>query len=201
MDGRSGTSSTQGQQIMCELIGESNAIMIEIQSEKINALIDSGSMVSTISLTGYKLLRNQPELKTLANLGLEVSVADGSLLQYKGYIECTLKIPFLDIELSVPMLVVQDTEFNRKCPIIIGTNVLRICRHVLNNNISGSNIPLQWQRALDTLKCQSYQVRSICKKSVIIEPNKSIVVKVRPNDVPRKESMTLITENCQDLKD
>lgn len=38
VDGRSGTNSTQGQQIMCELIGESNEIMIEIQSEKINAL-------------------------------------------------------------------------------------------------------------------------------------------------------------------
>lgn len=97
MDGRSGTSFTQGQQIMCELIGESNEIMIEIQSEKMNALIDSGSMVSTISLTGYKSLENQSELKTLSNLGLEVSVADGSLLQYKGIIECTLKIPFLDI--------------------------------------------------------------------------------------------------------
>lgn len=109
VDGRSGTSSTQGQQIMCELICESNEIMIEIQSDKMNALIDRSSMVSTISLTGYKLLENQPELKTLANLGLEVSVADGSLLQYKGYIECTLKITFLDIELFVPMLVVQDT--------------------------------------------------------------------------------------------
>lgn len=41
---------------MCEFIGESNEIMIEIQSEKMNSLIDSGSMVSTISLTGYKLL-------------------------------------------------------------------------------------------------------------------------------------------------
>lgn len=58
MDGRTGTSSTQGQQIICELIGESNAIMIEIQSEQMNALIDSGSIVSTLSLTGYKLLEN-----------------------------------------------------------------------------------------------------------------------------------------------
>lgn len=38
VDGRSGTNSTQGQQIMSELIGESNEMMIEIQSEKINAL-------------------------------------------------------------------------------------------------------------------------------------------------------------------
>lgn len=40
-----------------------------------NALIDSRSMVSTQSLTGYRLLENQPELRSLANLGLEVSVA------------------------------------------------------------------------------------------------------------------------------
>lgn len=109
---------------MCELIGESNEVMIEIQSEKMNALIDSGSMVITISLTGYTLLENQPELRTLANLCSEVSVADGSLLQYKGYIECTLKIPFLNMKFFVLKLVVKDTEFNKKCPIIIGNNVL-----------------------------------------------------------------------------
>lgn len=119
---------------------------------------------------------------------MEVSVAGGSLLQYKGYIECTLKIPFFDIEFFVPMLVVQDTKFNKKCPIIIGTNVLRICIHVLNNNISCTSIPLQWQRALDTLKCQSYQVKSVCKRNVTIEKNGE----------HRKESMT---ENCdKDLK-
>ena len=58
--------------------------------------------------------------------GLEVSVADGSLLNYNGYIECILKIPFIELELYVPVLIVPDTNFNRTCPVIIGTNVLKI---------------------------------------------------------------------------
>lgn len=47
------------------------------------ALVDSGSMVhvTTLSLSGYHSMKKQPELKVLSNLGLEISVADGSLLK------------------------------------------------------------------------------------------------------------------------
>lgn len=70
------------------------------------ALVDSGSMVTTLSLSGYHSMKNQPELKDLSNLGLEISVADGSLLKYKGYIECSVKTPFSNVELFVPVLIV-----------------------------------------------------------------------------------------------
>ena len=49
-----------------------------------------------------------------------MSFANGSLLKYKGYIECILKIPFIEEELDVPVLIVSDIDFNRKCPVIIG---------------------------------------------------------------------------------
>jgi hypothetical protein len=75
-------------------------------------------------------LQNKPELKDLSNLGLGVTVADGSLLEYKGYIECSLLVPGMKLELFVRVLMVQDTEFNTNCPVIIGTNLLRICKEL-----------------------------------------------------------------------
>lgn len=186
----------QGQSYKCELIGESNEIEIVVEGEKVNALIDSGSMVTTLSETGYKSLKNQPEMRNLTSLGLEVSIADGSLLKYKGYIECCITIPFMSIDLAVPVLVVPDTNFNKTCPVIIGTNVLRLCRDLSDVTQSISEIPKQWKNAFEGLKCQSYCVRSVSKKTIMVEPNESVVVKGFTKGIPVKEHMTVVTENC-----
>ena len=97
------------------MIGSSNEGIIKINGQECQALIDSESLVTTISETGYGNLPAdvKPELYSLDTLGLQVSVADGSSLKYLGYIECSFVVPFLSaIEISVPVLVVPDTEFN-----------------------------------------------------------------------------------------
>lgn len=97
------------------------------------AFVDSGSMVTTLSLFGYHLMKKQPELKAIPNLDLEIFEADVSLLlNYKGYIEYSEATPFSDVELFVLVLFVQENDFNRTCPVIIGTIVLRICRDQLS---------------------------------------------------------------------
>lgn len=96
------------------------------------AFVDSGSMVTILSLFGYHLMKKHPELKVIPNLDLEMFAADVSLLlKYKGYIEYSEATPFSDVELFVLVLFVHDTDFNRTCPVIIGTIVLRICRDQL----------------------------------------------------------------------
>lgn len=71
-------------------------------------------------------------------MDLEIFVADVSLLlKYKGYIEYSEATPFSDVELFVLVLFVQNifvqnNDFNRTCPVIIGTIVLRICREQLS---------------------------------------------------------------------
>jgi hypothetical protein len=105
-------------------MGESNKSVIMIQDQIMLALIDSGSMVSTISLSGYTILIDKPDLRDISSL--EVSAADGFVLPYLGYIECCVSIPLLcKQELYVPILVVPDNEFNTQCPLIMGTNVIR----------------------------------------------------------------------------
>jgi hypothetical protein len=63
----------------------------------------------------------------LCTLGLEISVANGPLLHYTGYIECCAKV--LDFEMFVPMLIVPETSLSMNCPVIIGTKIIRVCRY------------------------------------------------------------------------
>ena len=52
-----------------------------------------------------------------------VTIADGSNLPYYGYVEVDFEIPGMDGSIvSVPCLVVSDTDYNRQVPIIIGTS-------------------------------------------------------------------------------
>ena len=86
-----------GQTLLHRLIGSSNEGNVKINGQDFRALIDSGSMVTTISESGYNNLSDhcKPSLLNLDTLGLQVSVADGSKLKYLGYIECSLTVPFL----------------------------------------------------------------------------------------------------------
>ncbi|XP_062598216.1 uncharacterized protein LOC134259630 [Saccostrea cucullata] len=53
--------------------------------------------------------------------------------QNERYIEVELQIPFLSLNpFYVPVLVTKGTEYNSKVPIIIGTNVIRLCKDYAN---------------------------------------------------------------------
>ena len=130
-----------------------------------NSLLDSGSMITSISETGLRNLSSNPSLLSLDSLGLEVSLADGNLLHYKGYIECVISVPFFsDIEFPIPILVVPDTEVNRDCPVIIGTNVLRLYRDVLSRETT--DIPETWLFAMKSIQTNSTVVKSTSKRPI-----------------------------------
>lgn len=82
-------------------------------------------MISTLS-NQYDRFDRKPELKQLTGLGLDISVTDGARLQYKGFIECVIRIQ--EIDLLAPMLIVSSPEYKKSCPIIIGTNIIKVCR-------------------------------------------------------------------------
>ena len=47
----------------CDMIGESNEVDIVLNGEIMNALSDSGSMITTLSEKRYNPLLDKPELK------------------------------------------------------------------------------------------------------------------------------------------
>jgi hypothetical protein len=54
------------------------------------SLLDSGSMVSTISVATLKSMHPPPDIKTLDGFTLSVKVAEGSPLPYLGYVEVSI---------------------------------------------------------------------------------------------------------------
>ena len=50
----------EGQQMKCDMIGESNEVDIVLNGEIMNALLDSGSMITTLSEKRYNLLLDKP---------------------------------------------------------------------------------------------------------------------------------------------
>ena len=160
-----------------------------VQDQIMSALIDSGSMISTISLSGYKTLSDKPELRDISLL--EVSVADGSVLPYLGYVECCVSVPLLcEQELNVPLLVVPDNEFNTQCPVILGTNVIRFYKEFVSDV---EDVPQAWKLAVKSMG-GSFIVQSLSEKPVVVEPYQSHVIQGLVRGV-EGENKQFITES------
>ncbi|KAH3741842.1 hypothetical protein DPMN_048571 [Dreissena polymorpha] len=124
------------------------------------ALIDSGSMVTTISENGLKSLSEKPQIIPLDTLGLKLSTADGSLLKYCGYVEGTICVPSMsNIAFDVPILVIKDNSFNRNCPVSVGTNVIRLVRDIIVSHDSSEVIPEEWNIAIASLNVISFAAK------------------------------------------
>ena len=57
------------------LVGDANISTIVFNQVQTSALLDTGSMVSTVSNSFYQSLSRKPELLNLSDLGLDVSVS------------------------------------------------------------------------------------------------------------------------------
>ncbi|XP_056017057.1 uncharacterized protein LOC130053684 [Ostrea edulis] len=110
------------------LIGECNEVSIKVFNIATTALLDTGSTVSTISETFYKEHFPEIPLQSL-EFALSVECADGQQLPYSGYISLEIQISGIS---SFPLLndclflVVPQSDYNSKVPVLIGTNLLGI---------------------------------------------------------------------------
>ena len=104
------TSSTSP---MCDLIGPVNEVEIRIGEHKCRSLIDTGSMISSISETFYRdYLKDKYPMQDINSL-LQVEGAGGHQLHYIGYADIEISIPDkLSSPLWVPILIAPDTSYN-----------------------------------------------------------------------------------------
>ena len=119
-------------------------------------------MVSTISETAKRSLSSKPLLQSLNDLGISLSTADGSKLDYIGYVECSIKIPCISRSFDIPLLVISDNKFNSACPVIIGTNVIRLFR---DSQLS-SDFSNAWQSAIDSLQCVTFSASFLVRNLI-----------------------------------
>lgn len=153
--------------VLNRLVGDSNVSSVTVSGVETSGLIDTGSMITSISEKFYQSLQPLPVLHDITEFGLSVESATGAHLPYKGYIEADISVPFLvDVSFCIPLLVVPTTSYNSNVPIIVGTNLIRLCK---NYSIENS-LPEEWQTAVDSL-CNSVQVRTVNTHAIKVHPN------------------------------
>ena len=150
------------------IVGSSNDGEIFVNNIQTKGLIDTGSMITTISESFYKSMDPLPELHNITEFGLSVQGANGEDLPFKGYIEAEISAPVLSSSVfKIPLLIVSDTEYNQKVPAIIGTNLIRLCKA----EVSKSEVPVEWQTAFDCLRDDVVPVKTTNNFAIRIAPN------------------------------
>lgn len=79
---------------------------------------------------------------------LTVEVAGGSSLPFDGYVVLDFTVSFSNTTHTALFLVVPDTAYNEKVPVLIGTNVLSMFLSAAQQVQSLSGLPKAWSMAL-----------------------------------------------------
>ena len=132
-------------------------------------------MITTISEDFYRSLSPTPTLISIENCNLKVEGAGGYTLPYLGYIECGLQIPFLGQQIiEVPALVVPTTDYSLNIPVVVGTNVIKICREKCTDT---TDIPEEWQTAFLSLQQSRVGVvKSTNTSNIQIQPMEAVTL-------------------------
>ncbi len=122
------------------LVGSPNECLVDIEGVRVKCLIDSGSMVSSISDSFYRSQLSHLSLFPLDDL-LTLTGAGGHRLPYSGYVEVSVFFPLghespsFDLSSKAfALLVVTDTRYSADVPVLIGTNVLQSLRDGLRES-------------------------------------------------------------------
>ena len=87
-----------------------------MEGQKFNALVDSGSMVSQVTISLAKAL--QLKIKQLKTL-IPMEEAGGINIPYLGYVEATLDIPKVEaFNKDCLFLVVSDHTYGKRVPVL-----------------------------------------------------------------------------------
>ena len=159
--------------ILEQIVGKGNEDIVLINNVKTRALIDSGSMISTVTEEFLENLEPKPEMLPLENFDLDIKVAGGYSLPYKGYVTVNVTVPFLKNEqMDVPMLVVPLTEYTENVPVIIGTNIIRRFKSVSTDD---NHIPEGWKLAMTSICNKQAGVVKTTNK-VVLQPLESKLI-------------------------
>ena len=104
------------------MIGKANEVSLMLNNKEVTALLDTGSMVSTISASLCAEL--QMSVQTL-DQDFCVKGAGGHDIPYLGMVEASIGCPNLQLDgFPALMLVMPDTQYHSRVPVLLGTNVL-----------------------------------------------------------------------------
>ena len=150
------------------MVGPENESDISICGVTMRGLIDTGSMVSSISQSFYESINPTPELRNISDFGLKITAANGEKIPYIGYILAPVSVShFGTLVDEIPILVVSNTAYNRKVPSLIGTNIISRCR---DTKCSSTSVPDQWKMAFDSLVNDNIPVKTTNNYGIRLSP-------------------------------
>ena len=144
------------------LVGPSCEVLVQLEGKSCKALLDTGSMVSTVT---YSLSQQLKLPIHPMNHLIQVEGVGGQLLQYMGYVIAKVQLPDINQEVEAMFLVVPDVGYNCTTPVLIGTNILK---HLHSSN--AMSYRYQWS---SVFKCINAQVRDV---SVSVKTMKSYTI-------------------------
>ena len=175
------------------LVGDVNEVEIHVDKKPVNALLDTGSCVSIVSESFHKEHLGDVEIKSVGNI-LNIECADGQDLPYIGYIETEISIDKgLPGAKPLPclLLVTPDTQYSKKTPVILGTNVLNELMKDCKNNfgeqfLQQAKLHTPWYLSFRTITIRNRElrknnhrlaiIRCAADRKIIIHPNQSLEI-------------------------
>lgn len=187
-----------------DLVGKPNIGNIQINHILTKCLIDTGSVISSMSYQFYQEYCADLELHDISELipeGLRLHGASGKLLNFKGFVEVKVSYPGSNGEIMVLLLVLETTDFSFQCPILIGTNLLSYGKQELKkNNVDLCNLENSWGKGYSNLVEDPDfigLVRNVDHSQVIQAESECLVygkVKVKPCDHKRHVILTPLSK-------
>ena len=177
------------------LFGKANEASITCNNVNLTALLDTGSTVSTISQQCYEEYFPDLDLCSIKEI-LSIECANGESLPYSGFIVLDVEVSGMaDLgPLPTILLVVSNSNYNKRVPVLLGTNflcpLLEQCRNTLGHQFSQkilvpSPVDLSFRCISQCAKDLSRSggriahIQNDTLQNVFISPNCSIMLKGR----------------------
>ena len=109
-------------------IGPANETEVIIDGRKVNALLDTGSQITSISESYYKNHLSNYPLVPVDIPNLKVEQAGRSFIPYLGMVITDIKVPHLTPKFKAKVVVVPDTDYHFTTPALVGTGIIHNSR-------------------------------------------------------------------------
>lgn len=196
------TSPQATPSVLASLVGEANECNAYVDGKQCKALLDTGSQVTSISESFFKQHLSGRVIQSVDKL-LKVVGVTGREVPFLGYISVNLKFPSGESGVKtgheILALIVPDTEYNRRVPLVVGTNVMRrfkdeCCQGAGDQYLQRTTLSSAWKRAYRhaqhqeqfSSQCDSGRncVKSTSRRPIAIEAHQTVVVWGMTRSVP-----------------
>lgn len=180
--------------VLNDLVGKANECNAFVDGHLCKALLDTGSQVTSISESFYRRYLSHRAIQSVNKL-LKVIGVTGQNVQFLGYIELDIKFPEeesgVKTSQTVLVLVVPGTEYNKRVPLVVGTNVTNIfaenCHQgSRDQTVQQTTLSSSWKRAYKTAQlhqqfanqCEigKIKIKSTSRRPIVLESFQTIVV-------------------------